>query len=49
MPMVEIEATVDDDMVEKAVDTIREKAATDKPGDGGILVCDIAGAMRIDT
>lgn len=49
MPMVEIEAAVADDMVEKAVETIREKAVTGAPGDGRILVCDIAGAMRIHT
>lgn len=47
MPMVEIEAVVPDDMTERVVETIREKARTDGVGDGKIFVGEVGSAMRI--
>ncbi len=49
MPMVEIEAVVPDDMADRVVATIREKARTDSAGDGRIFVSDVQGALRIHT
>ena len=38
LPKVKIEVVVDDDMVERAVETIRKAAGTGKIGDGKIFV-----------
>ncbi len=49
IPKVKIEAAVADDMAEKAVSTIQEKAETGKIGDGKIFVYSIEQVMRIRT
>ena len=49
MPMVEIEAVISDDMVEKAAATIREMGVTDTPGGSRVLVCDVAEATPVES
>ena len=49
MPKVKLELVVSDDLVERAVKTIRDVANTDKIGDGKIFVLDVAQAVRIRT
>ena len=49
LPKVKIEVVVDDGLVERAVDTIRKAAGTDKIGDGKIFVYGIEQAIRIRT
>ena len=49
MPMVAIEAAVPDDMVDKVLDAIREKAATKAAGDGKIFIAEMTDALRIHT
>ena len=49
VPKVKIEVAVADGLVERVVETIQEKAKTDKIGDGKIFVLDIGQAIRIRT
>ncbi len=49
LPKVKIEVVVDDGLVERAVETIRKAAGTDKIGDGKIFVYGIEQAVRIRT
>ena len=49
VPKVKIELVVNDDMAERAVDTIRESAQSGQIGDGKIFVGDISQAVRIRT
>jgi nitrogen regulatory protein P-II 1 len=49
LPKVKIEIVLGDDMVEKAVDTIRRAAQTGRIGDGKIFVSNIEEAIRIRT
>ena len=49
IPKVKIEAVVTNDMVEKAVTTIQEKAKTGKIGDGKLFVYSMEQVIRIRT
>jgi len=49
IPKVKIEAVVADDMAEKAVSTIQDKAKTGKIGDGKIFVYPMEQVVRIRT
>jgi len=49
LPKIKIEVVVDDGLVERAVETIRKAAGTDKIGDGKIFVYGIEQAIRIRT
>jgi len=49
IPKVKIEAVVADAMVEKAVQTIEQKAKTGKIGDGKIFVSSLEQIIRIRT
>ena len=49
IPKVKIEAVVSDAMVEKAVQTIEQKAKTGKIGDGKIFVSSLEQTIRIRT
>ena len=49
IPKVKIEAVVSDAMVEKAVQTIEQKAKTGKIGDGKIFVAPLEQTIRIRT
>ncbi len=49
VPKVKLEIVVDDALVDRVVETVRETANTDKIGDGKIFVLDIQQAVRIRT
>jgi nitrogen regulatory protein P-II 1 len=49
LPKVKIEVVLSDDMVGKAVETIRRAAQTGRIGDGKIFVSEIEDAIRIRT
>jgi nitrogen regulatory protein P-II 2 len=49
LPKVKIETVVDDDVVDKVIDTISKAAATGKIGDGKIFVLNVEQAVRIRT
>ncbi len=49
VPKVKVEVAVADDLVERAIEAIQEKAKTGKIGDGKIFVLDIGQAIRIRT
>ncbi|MEE8352149.1 MAG: P-II family nitrogen regulator [Rhodospirillales bacterium] len=49
VPKIRIDLVLDDDEVERAVETIRDAAHTDKIGDGKIFVLDVSQAVRIRT
>ena len=49
VPKVKIEIAVPDDMVERGLEAIEEKAKTGKIGDGKIFVLDLEQALRIRT
>lgn len=49
VPKVKLEIVVPDNMAEKAVSTIQEKAKTGKIGDGKIFVFSLEDVMRIRT
>jgi len=49
LPKAKIEAVVRDDMVEKALSAIQEKAGTGKIGDGKIFVYSMERVIRIRT
>ena len=49
LPKVKIEIVLPDDMVEKAVETIRNSAKTGLIGDGKIFIINVEDAIRIRT
>jgi nitrogen regulatory protein P-II 2 len=49
VPKVKLEIVVDDALVDRVVETIRESANTGRIGDGKIFVLDIEQAVRIRT
>jgi len=49
VPKVQVELVVDDAMVDHAIDTIRQAAATGKIGDGKIWVTSVDRLVRIRT
>jgi nitrogen regulatory protein P-II 1 len=49
LPKVKIEVVISDEMVEKAIETIRRSAQTGRIGDGKIFVSKIEEAIRIRT
>lgn len=49
LPKVKIELVVEDSLVERAVETIRQAARTDRIGDGKIFVIPVEDAIRIRT
>ncbi|MBV36271.1 P-II family nitrogen regulator [Kangiella spongicola] len=49
LPKAKVEVVVDDDLVEKCVETIIEVARTGKIGDGKIFVTNVERAIRIRT
>jgi nitrogen regulatory protein P-II 2 len=49
VPKVKLEAVVDDDLADRAVEAIRTAAMTGKIGDGKIFVLDVEQAVRIRT
>ena len=49
LPKIKMEMVVDDDMVDKVLNTVVEAARTGKIGDGKIFVSDINQIIRIRT
>ena len=49
LPKVEIEAAVDDDLVDQVIEAISNSANTGKIGDGKIFVVNLEQAIRIRT
>ncbi len=49
LPKTKIEAAVDDDIVERAIEAIESAARTGKIGDGKIFVQDLLQVVRIRT
>ncbi|OHD78922.1 MAG: transcriptional regulator [Sulfuricurvum sp. GWF2_44_89] len=49
LPKIKMEMVVDDDMVDKVLNTVVEAARTGKIGDGKIFVSDINKIIRIRT
>lgn len=49
LPKAKVEVVVDDDLVDKCVETIIEVARTGKIGDGKIFVTSVERAVRIRT
>ena len=49
VPKVKIEVVVDDNAVERVLETVREAANTGQIGDGKIFVYDVSHAVRIRT
>ena len=49
LPKVKIDLAVNDDLVERAVETIERAAKTERIGDGKIFVLDLTKAVRIRT
>jgi nitrogen regulatory protein PII len=49
LPKIKIEVVIDDSLVERAVETIRRSAGTQKIGDGKIFVFPVEQAIRIRT
>jgi len=49
LPKIKMEMVVDDEMVDRVVDTVVEAARTGKIGDGKIFVSDINQIIRIRT
>ena len=49
LPKVKVEIVVDDDMLERCIETITQSARTGKIGDGKIFVYDLQQVMRIRT
>ena len=47
MPMIKIEAIVEDDLVDNAIAAIRETAGTTKSNDGKIYISEMIGAESI--
>ena len=49
LPKVKIELVIDDDMLERAVETIQQAAYTGRIGDGKIFVFPVEDAIRVRT
>lgn len=49
IPKIKIEVVVPDELAEKAITAIIEKAKTGQVGDGKIFITDLADAIRIRT
>ena len=49
LPKVKLEVVLDDDLVERAVESIRQAAQTGRIGDGKIFVTAVEEAVRIRT
>ncbi len=49
LPKIKVEVAVPDELAERAVEAIREAAATGKIGDGKIFVVELEQALRIRT
>lgn len=49
LPKVRLEIVVDDDLVDRVVDSIQTTACSGKIGDGKIFVLDVGRAVRIRT
>ena len=49
LPKLKIDIAVNDDLVERAVETIERAAKTERTGDGKIFVLDLTKAVRIRT
>ena len=49
LPKIKIEVVIDDALVERAVETIRKAAGTDKIGDGKIFITPVERVVRIRT
>ena len=49
LPKVKIEAAVDDDIVDRAIEAIEKSAKTGKIGDGKIFVSSVEQVIRIRT
>jgi nitrogen regulatory protein P-II 1 len=49
LPKIKIEIIVQDEMVEKVIETIESSSRTGRIGDGKIFVTDIADVIRIRT
>ncbi len=49
LPKVKIEVVLEDGMVERAVEAIRDAAATERIGDGKIFILPVEEAIRIRT
>ena len=49
LPKVKVEAAVDDNVLDQALEAIEKSAATGKIGDGKIFVFDLEQAIRIRT
>lgn len=49
LPKIKIEVAVPDELAERAVEAIRDAAATGQIGDGKIFVVDLEQALRIRT
>ena len=49
VPMVKVEAVVEDDLVEQALAAIESSAKTGRIGDGKVFVWDVGQALRIRT
>ncbi len=49
LPKVKLEVVLDDDLVERAVEAIRQAAQTGRIGDGKIFVTAVEEAVRIRT
>ena len=49
VPKIKIEVAVTDDLVERVVEAIQEKAKTGQIGDGKIFVLELGQAVRIRT
>jgi len=49
IPKVKLEIAIDDDLVERVIDTLVEAARTGKIGDGKIFVTNLESVVRIRT
>ena len=49
IPKIKIEVVVNNQMLEKAIETIQKNAKTDKIGDGKIFISNVEEAIRIRT
>ncbi len=49
VPKVRLEVVVDDNMLDRVIEAIRNAALTEKVGDGKIFVMEVAQSMRIRT
>ena len=49
LPKVKLEIAVEEEMVEKSIEVIRETASSEKIGDGKIFVYELEQAVRIRT